>query len=132
MKAIKYLGMLLAMLALSVSFVSCSSDDEDEDGGGNSSSVVGTWEGYEDGEDEEELVTMRFNSNGTGRYTEYCFEHEEIEEDDYFEWEQEGNIVYIWFEDDNDDVTGYLNGNTLVVQVDENDGDNYRFKLRRK
>ena len=33
MKTIKYLGMLLAMLALSVSFVSCSSDDDDEDGG---------------------------------------------------------------------------------------------------
>ena len=38
MKTIKYLGMLLAMLALSVSFVNCGSDD-DEDGGGNSSSV---------------------------------------------------------------------------------------------
>lgn len=32
MKTIKYLGMLLAMLALSVSFVSCSSDDDDEGG----------------------------------------------------------------------------------------------------
>lgn len=29
MKTIKYLGMLLAMLALSVSFVSCSRDDDD-------------------------------------------------------------------------------------------------------
>ena len=32
MKTIKFLGMLLAMLALSVSFVSCSSDDDDEGG----------------------------------------------------------------------------------------------------
>lgn len=32
MKTIKYLGMLLAMLALSVSFISCSSDDDDEGG----------------------------------------------------------------------------------------------------
>lgn len=32
MKTIKYLGMLLAMLTLSVSFVSCSSDDDDEGG----------------------------------------------------------------------------------------------------
>lgn len=32
MKTIKYLGMLLAMLALSVSFVSCGSDDDDEGG----------------------------------------------------------------------------------------------------
>lgn len=32
MKTIKYLGMLLAMLAMSVCFVSCSSDDDDEGG----------------------------------------------------------------------------------------------------
>lgn len=32
MKTIKYFGMLLAMLAMSVCFVSCSSDDDDEGG----------------------------------------------------------------------------------------------------
>lgn len=122
MKTIKYLGMLLAMLAMSVSFVSCSSDDDDEDGGGNSSSVVGTWWCV----DECDEITAKFNANGTGTIVSVCTEDDETDKIS-FEWEQEGNEVWAWTEYD-EEFEGRLSGNTLTVE----DEDGYKLKFKRK
>lgn len=61
MKTIKFIGMMIAMLAMSVSFSSCSSDDDDpvvvEEKG-----FIGTWVHIE----EAGTVTFVFTKNGTG------------------------------------------------------------------
>lgn len=61
MKTIKFIGMMIAMLAMSVSFLSCSSDDDDpvvvEEKG-----FIGTWVHIE----EAGTVTFVFTKNGTG------------------------------------------------------------------
>lgn len=43
MKTLKYLSIMLVMLACSVGFASCS-DDDDDDNGGSNGSITGTWE----------------------------------------------------------------------------------------
>ena len=55
MKTMKYLSMLLMVLAMSVCMVSCGDDDDDN----SSSSIVGTWIS-DDG------ATFVFRNDGTG------------------------------------------------------------------
>ncbi len=95
MKTIKYLGMLLAMLALSVSFVSCSSDD---DSGDNSSSVVGTWVEKRS----DTYLYLILNSNGTGFWAVKFGEDGNIEYDGDFDYVREGDLLYLLHENPDD------------------------------
>lgn len=61
MKTMRYLMMMLAMLAMSVSMVGCGSDDDDDYG--DESSILGTWI-TEDSSD-----TYVFKGDGTGTLT---------------------------------------------------------------
>ena len=119
MKTIKYLGMLLAMLTLSVSFVSCSSDDEDEDGGGNSSSVVGTW--VEKRSDTYLYLTL--NSNGTGFWAVKFGEDGNIEYDGDFDYVREGDLLYLLHENQDDTEVLRIISVSSVKFVLEWDGD---------
>ncbi len=58
MKKLRFLGLMLAMLVASVSFVGCSDDDDDVVD--DPKSIVGTWE-------EVDIdITFQFNADGTG------------------------------------------------------------------
>ena len=43
MKTIKFLSMMLVMLAMSVCMAGCSNDDDDSEFVGDSASIVGSW-----------------------------------------------------------------------------------------
>ncbi len=112
MKTIKYLGMLLVMLALSVSFVSCGSDDDEDEGSGDASSVVGTWEL----ETDEEFYILKFNANGTASLTSTLVDYPEESYTISFKWEQKGNRVRVYDTPCGEDQIGYIEGDKLVCE----------------
>ena len=68
MKTLKYISMMLLLVAVSAGFVSCSDDDDDDNDGGRGGSIVGAWatvneSEYDGGTESYELMT--FNSDGT-------------------------------------------------------------------
>jgi len=71
MKTLRFFGMVLLTVLMSVGFTACSSDDDD-DASGNAS-IVGTWK-YTDTDDEVAL-TLTFNSNKTGVVTVVSYEN---------------------------------------------------------
>lgn len=60
MKTVKYLTMMLAMLAMSVWMVGCSNDDDETN---DESSILGTWVS------EDSSETYVFKGDGTGTFT---------------------------------------------------------------
>jgi len=80
MKAItKYLMMMIAMLAMSVSFSSCGDDDEDIE----KVSIVGKWEQVNSA---GTVITVTFNSNRTG-VVHYLYTNNTGDENENFEYD---------------------------------------------
>jgi len=71
MKTLRFFGMVLLTVLMSVGFTACSSDDDDDTSG--NASIVGTWK-YTDTDDEVAL-TLTFNSNKTGVVTVVSYEN---------------------------------------------------------
>ncbi|VYT37471.1 hypothetical protein [Bacteroides intestinalis] len=65
MKTMKYLSMLLMMVALSVCMVSCGDDDDPVEQIEEETGIIGTWIHTDNGGS----MTYRFNKNGTGSRT---------------------------------------------------------------
>lgn len=65
MKTMKYLSMLLMMVALSVCMVSCGDDDDPVEQIEEETGIIGTWVHTDDGGS----MTYHFNKNGTGSRT---------------------------------------------------------------
>ena len=61
MKQLRFIGVALLTVLMSVSFSACSSSDDDDNGGSSSNPLVGTW--YIEGEEK-----------GYSKYTEFTFE----------------------------------------------------------
>lgn len=64
MKTLRYFGVVLMTILLSLGFAACSSDDDDDNASG-STSIVGSWKQTSDGQ----LATVTFNANMTGVVT---------------------------------------------------------------
>lgn len=80
MKAItKYLMMMVAMLAMSVSFSSCGDDEEDIE----KVSIVGKWEQVNQA---GTVITVTFNSNRTG-VVHYLYTNNTGDENENFEYD---------------------------------------------
>lgn len=62
MKTMKYLSMLLMMVALSVCMTACGDDGEDEPAG-TSASIIGNWTQTNDA---GTVITLQFKANKTG------------------------------------------------------------------
>lgn len=81
MKAItKYLMMMIAMLAMCVSFSSCGDDDEDEI---EKMSILGEWEQVNSA---GTVITVKFNSNRTG-VVHYLYPDNTGDENENFEYD---------------------------------------------
>lgn len=95
MRTLRFIGMTLLMVVLSVNFTACS-DDDDEDKPANS--IIGTWEvtGGSDGYDIGEKYT--FYSNGT---------------------------VSVEYEGDTGIFKYKLNSDSTILSIDYEDGDGY-------
>ena len=64
MKTLRFIGMALVAIMMSVNFAACSDDDDDN-------SIVGVWQN----DDEGEHLRLTFNADGSGE--EYLFYDDE-------------------------------------------------------
>ena len=82
MKAMKYLSMLLMMVALSVCMVGCGSDDDDEPSG-TTASIIGNWSQTNDA---GTVITLLFKANKTGTIN-YVYSDGSGNRNDNFEYD---------------------------------------------
>lgn len=82
MKAMKYLSMLLMMVALSVCMVGCGSDDDDEPSG-TTASIIGNWSQTNDA---GTVITLQFKANKTGTIN-YVYSDGSGNRNDNFEYD---------------------------------------------
>ena len=82
MKAMKYLSMLLMMVALSVCMVGCGSDDDDEPSG-PTASIIGNWSQTNDA---GTVITLQFKANKTGTIN-YVYSDGSGNRNDNFEYD---------------------------------------------
>lgn len=82
MKAMKYLSMLLMMVALSVCMVGCGSDDDDELSG-TTASIIGNWSQTNDA---GTVITLQFKANKTGTIN-YVYSDGSGNRNDNFEYD---------------------------------------------
>ena len=115
MKTLKFLGMALFAILVSVSFSACSSSDDDDNGGGETSaSFVGTWYWQSEKWYTDETMTTVFSENTytaettrkTWTFTQkgstiYLFETSKKtnENSNTLELEKTGNNEYRWGND---------------------------------
>ena len=122
MKAIKFLSMMLCLVA-SMTFAACGDDDKDEpgdNGASNGASIVGEWEYEYDGY----YLGYIFNSDGT-------FGYEEVEEFTnecdygYGTYEYSGNTLILFESDEPNDPNVYavlsLTASRLVLEDEYGD-----------
>lgn len=82
MKAMKYLSMLLMMVALSVCMVGCGSDDDDEPSG-TTAPIIGNWSQTNDA---GTVITLQFKANKTGTIN-YVYSDGSGNRNDNFEYD---------------------------------------------
>lgn len=114
MKTLRFFGMALMTILLSVSFTACSSDDDDN---GSNSAIVGKWSW--DGEEDDYFI---FKSNGTG-YN-YWYDDDENEwTTDNFSYKLQDEVLTIVWDGDEADKDTYkctINSNKMTwYDIDE-------------
>lgn len=112
---------MLAMIACSVAFVSCS-DDDDDDSENSSKNIVGTWvENYQYSSSETLITTFTFKANGSGTMTErleYSDGSGLTSDPVSFSYAYDGtSTIQLKFADNNTLYTGTatITGNTLIL-----------------
>ena len=126
MKTLRFIGMAIIAVIMSVNFVACSSDDNDENE--NNSPLVGTWVNIENKNSMEYKEVMTINENGTGSSANYTNGQLDKDGVDNFRYTYDENskvFTWIWEEDsDGSDVYSMhvreLTGSKLVL-VDDMD-----------
>ena len=112
MKTIRFIGVALLTVLLSVSFTACGGDDKDEPGG-NSNPLVGTWLGTSDDGYSSENCKIVFNSNGTGTFSEWKEGSSNIDTDD-FNYSYSGSTLTIdWGDGSPENWVCSITGNKL-------------------
>lgn len=145
MKALRFFGMVLITVLLSVGFAACSSDDDDDIG--NVSTLYGTWEtthfeGWEkingelddewneDASESEDNMRLAFASDG--EVTIYYKSGSSWSVDEVCDYTISGNKLYIKEYDGDEDwvcTIKTLNASTLVIESSSSeteDGDKYQ------
>jgi len=95
MKTLRFIGMALVAIIMSVNFVACSDDDDENP-------LVGTWVNIENRNSMEYKEVMTINENGTGSsaiYTNGQLDKDGIENFRYTYDENSKVFTWIWEED---------------------------------
>ena len=99
MKTLRFIGIAIVAVIISVSFAACSDDDEDDK---QSNTVIGTWQVTSSTYTEEVGDTYTFYSNGTG----------------LLEWEDSNG-------NDSGTFKYKVNSDYTIISIDYEDGDGY-------
>ena len=95
MKTLRFIGMAIVAIIMSVNFVACSDDDDENP-------LVGTWVSIEDRNSVEYKDVMTINSDGTGSsaiYENGQIDKEGVENFKYTYDEKSKVFTFIWEED---------------------------------
>lgn len=106
MKTLRFIGMAIVAIIMSVNFVACSDDDDDNP-------IVGVWQN----DDEDEHLRLTFNADGTGE--EYLFwdnDSESYRHQFIYTYDSATSTLVITYEDgDTTKETVTFNGNTMTL-----------------
>jgi len=127
MKTLRFIGMAIIAVIMSVNFVACSSDDNDKNE--NNSPLVGTWVNIENKNSMEYKEVMTINSDGTGSsaiYTNGQLDKDGVENFRYTYDENIKVFTWIWEEDSDGESDVYSMHvreltNSKLVLVDDID-----------
>ena len=100
MKPLRFIGMAIIAVVISVNFVACSSDDDDENE--SNSPLVGTWVNIENRNSVEYKDVMTINADGTGSDAIYINGQLDKDGVDNFKYtydEKSKVFTWIWEED---------------------------------
>ena len=106
MKTLRFIGMAIVAIIMSVNFVACSDDDDDNP-------IVGVWQN----DDEDEHLRLKFNADGSGE--EYLFwdnDSESYRHQFTYTYDSATSTLVITYEDgDTTKETVTFNGNTMTL-----------------
>ena len=106
MKTLRFIGMAIVAIIMSVNFVACSDDDDDNP-------IVGVWQN----DDEDEHLRLTFNADGSGE--EYlCWDNdsESYRHQFTYTYDSATSTLVITYEDgDTTKETVTFNGNTMTL-----------------
>lgn len=118
--AFKYLFVMVSMLVMTISFVSCNDEDNDE----LSSSIVGTWiyeEDYSDDEYYYEEITFKSNGTFIVKWEEYYYGDYDSETE-RGTYEIDGDELIVDFDDEISIVTIVsITSSKLILEDEEGD-----------
>ena len=126
MKTLRFIGMAIIAVVISVNFVACSSDDDDDENESNSP-LVGTWVNIENRNSVEYKDVMTINADGTGSDAIYINGQLDKDGVDNFKYtydEKSKVFTGIWEEDSDGESDVYsmhvheLTSSTLVLVED--------------
>ena len=100
MRTLRFIGMAVIAVIMSVNFMACSDDDDEDDK--QSNTVIGTWQVTSSTYTEEVGDTYTFYSNGTG----------------LLEWEDSNG-------NDSGTFKYKVNSDYTIISIDYEDGDGY-------
>lgn len=125
MKTLRFIGVVLLTVLMSVSFSACGDDDDESSSGGNP--LVGTWVGLKGESGWQNDHKLVFNNNGTGKW---------IENDKYtdpFNYTYTSTVITIDFGDGSPEKWRYsISGNVLYMGKGENVSNDKMFKLTKQ
>ena len=103
MKTLRFIGMAIVAIIMSVNFVACSDDDDENP-------LVGTWVNIENRNSVEYKDVMTINADGTG--SDAIYENGQIDKDgvDNFRYTYDENskvFTWIWEEDSDGNIDIY-------------------------
>lgn len=121
MKVLKFLGMALLAIVMSVGFIACSSDD-DNDGGSNNTSLVGKWKSAWIGENADEKTFDLNNTDVDEVYSYYTFNSDGTGYELYngsrryeIKWEVLDGVLYVYYDSGSTESFKILKSNKKVM-----------------
>lgn len=121
MKVLKFLGLALLAIIMSVGFIACSSDN-DNDGGSNNTSLVGKWKSERIGENADEKTFDLNNTDIDEVYSYYTFNSDGTGYELYngsrryeIKWEVLDGVLYVYYDSGSTESFKILKSNKKVM-----------------
>lgn len=115
MKKLRFIGVALLTVLMSVNFSACGGDDDEASGSGNP--LVGTWVGLAGESGWQGNHKIIFNSNGTGSWNEWSDKNSYT---DPFDYTYTSTVITFDFGDGSPERWDYsISGNVLYIGNDE-------------